>query len=96
MFNSLKVISDEVGTSAETQCKVKNLPELNILSIIDSQFLACKVKYASCRESKHNKHSKLKQCHKPIYTMRPLKNPAIFTIPKKTMDFFELTGGFRL
>ncbi|MGM0384083.1 MAG: hypothetical protein ACQEQO_11390 [Thermodesulfobacteriota bacterium] len=28
--------------------------------------------------------------------MRPLKNPAIFTIPKKTMDFFEVTGGFRL
>jgi len=22
-----------------------------------------------------------------------LKNPAIFTIPKKTMDFFEVTGG---
>jgi len=25
--------------------------------------------------------------------VRPLKNPAIFTIPKKTMDFFEVTGG---
>ncbi|MFO8165003.1 MAG: hypothetical protein R6T98_10790 [Desulfatiglandales bacterium] len=25
-----------------------------------------------------------------------MKNPAIFTIPKKTMDFFEVTGGFRL
>jgi hypothetical protein len=25
-----------------------------------------------------------------------LKNPAIFTIPKNTMDFFEVTGGFRL
>jgi hypothetical protein len=25
--------------------------------------------------------------------MRPLKNPAIFTIPKKTMDFFEVNGG---
>jgi len=24
---------------------------------------------------------------------RPLKNPAIFTILKKTMDFFEVTGG---
>ncbi|MFO8164704.1 MAG: hypothetical protein R6T98_09245 [Desulfatiglandales bacterium] len=22
-----------------------------------------------------------------------MKNPAIFTIPKKTMDFFEVTGG---
>jgi hypothetical protein len=22
-----------------------------------------------------------------------LKNPVIFTIPKKTMDFFEVTGG---
>ncbi len=29
-------------------------------------------------------------------TQRPLKNPAIFTIPKKTMDFFEVTGGLRL
>ncbi|MFO8164935.1 MAG: hypothetical protein R6T98_10445 [Desulfatiglandales bacterium] len=28
--------------------------------------------------------------------LRPLKNPAIFTIPKKTMDFFEVTGGLRL
>ncbi|MGM0382093.1 MAG: hypothetical protein ACQEQO_01160 [Thermodesulfobacteriota bacterium] len=27
---------------------------------------------------------------------KPLKNRAIFTIPKKTMDFFEVTGGFRL
>jgi hypothetical protein len=26
-------------------------------------------------------------------TLRPLKNPAIFTIPKKTTDFFEVTGG---
>ncbi|MFO8165572.1 MAG: hypothetical protein R6T98_13705 [Desulfatiglandales bacterium] len=25
-----------------------------------------------------------------------MKNPAIFTIPKKTMDFFEVTGGLRL
>ncbi|MFO8164920.1 MAG: hypothetical protein R6T98_10370 [Desulfatiglandales bacterium] len=25
-----------------------------------------------------------------------MKNPAIFIIPKKTMDFFEVTGGFRL
>ncbi|MFO8163098.1 MAG: hypothetical protein R6T98_01020 [Desulfatiglandales bacterium] len=25
-----------------------------------------------------------------------MKNRAIFTIPKKTMDFFEVTGGFRL
>ncbi|MFO8163948.1 MAG: hypothetical protein R6T98_05385, partial [Desulfatiglandales bacterium] len=25
-----------------------------------------------------------------------LKNPAIFTILKKTMDFFEVTGGLRL
>jgi len=25
--------------------------------------------------------------------LRPLKNPAIFTILKKTMDFFEVTGG---
>jgi hypothetical protein len=25
--------------------------------------------------------------------MRPLKNLAIFTILKKTMDFFEVTGG---
>jgi hypothetical protein len=25
-----------------------------------------------------------------------LKNLAIFTILKKTMDFFEVTGGFRL
>jgi hypothetical protein len=25
-----------------------------------------------------------------------LKNPAIFTIPKKMTDFFEVTGGFRL
>ncbi|MFO8164070.1 MAG: hypothetical protein R6T98_06005 [Desulfatiglandales bacterium] len=24
-----------------------------------------------------------------------MKNPAIFTIPKKTMDFFEVTGGLR-
>jgi hypothetical protein len=24
---------------------------------------------------------------------RPLKNPVIFTILKKTMDFFEVTGG---
>jgi len=24
---------------------------------------------------------------------RPLKNLVIFTIPKKTMDFFEVTGG---
>jgi hypothetical protein len=24
---------------------------------------------------------------------RPLKNLAIFTIPKKTIDFFEVTGG---
>jgi len=24
---------------------------------------------------------------------RPLKNPAIFTTLKKTMDFFEVTGG---
>jgi hypothetical protein len=27
--------------------------------------------------------------------MKPLKNLAIFIILKKTMDFFELTGGFR-
>jgi hypothetical protein len=27
------------------------------------------------------------------YLVRPLKNPAIFTIPKKTMDFFDVTGG---
>ncbi|MFO8163647.1 MAG: hypothetical protein R6T98_03840 [Desulfatiglandales bacterium] len=26
----------------------------------------------------------------------PLKNLAIFTILKKTMGFFEVTGGFRL
>ncbi|MFO8165804.1 MAG: hypothetical protein R6T98_14890 [Desulfatiglandales bacterium] len=25
-----------------------------------------------------------------------MKNPAIFTIPKKMMDFFEVTGGLRL
>ncbi|MFO8165117.1 MAG: hypothetical protein R6T98_11365 [Desulfatiglandales bacterium] len=25
-----------------------------------------------------------------------MKNLAIFTIPKKTMDFFEVTGGLRL
>ncbi|MFO8164290.1 MAG: hypothetical protein R6T98_07135 [Desulfatiglandales bacterium] len=25
-----------------------------------------------------------------------MKNRAIFTIPKKTMDFFEVTGGFQL
>ncbi|MFO8166219.1 MAG: hypothetical protein R6T98_16990 [Desulfatiglandales bacterium] len=25
-----------------------------------------------------------------------MKNPAILTIPKKTMDFFEVTGGFQL
>ncbi|MFO8163095.1 MAG: hypothetical protein R6T98_01005 [Desulfatiglandales bacterium] len=24
-----------------------------------------------------------------------MKNPVIFTIPKKTMDFFEVTGGLR-
>jgi hypothetical protein len=29
-------------------------------------------------------------------TLRPLKNLAIFTILKKTMDFFEVTDGFRL
>ncbi|MFO8162911.1 MAG: hypothetical protein R6T98_00065, partial [Desulfatiglandales bacterium] len=29
----------------------------------------------------------------PHNTQRPLKNPAIFTILKKTMDFFEVTGG---
>ncbi|MFO8165749.1 MAG: hypothetical protein R6T98_14615 [Desulfatiglandales bacterium] len=28
--------------------------------------------------------------------LRPLKNLAIFTILKKTMDFFEVTGGLRL
>jgi len=28
-----------------------------------------------------------------FYASRPLKNPAMFTIPKKTMDFFEVTGG---
>jgi len=28
--------------------------------------------------------------------MRPLKNLAIFTLLKKTMDFFERTGDFRL
>ncbi|MGM0383060.1 MAG: hypothetical protein ACQEQO_06185 [Thermodesulfobacteriota bacterium] len=28
--------------------------------------------------------------------LRPLKNPAIYTTPKKAMDFFEVTGGFRL
>jgi hypothetical protein len=27
------------------------------------------------------------------YEVRPLKNVVIFTIPKKTMDFFEVTGG---
>jgi len=27
------------------------------------------------------------------YPMRPLKNLAIFIILKKTMDFFEVTGG---
>ncbi|MGM0384289.1 MAG: hypothetical protein ACQEQO_12480, partial [Thermodesulfobacteriota bacterium] len=32
----------------------------------------------------------------PHNTQRPLKNPAIFTLLKKTMDFFEVTGGFRL
>ncbi|MFO8165086.1 MAG: hypothetical protein R6T98_11205 [Desulfatiglandales bacterium] len=25
-----------------------------------------------------------------------MKNPAIFTLLKKTMDFFEMTGGLRL
>jgi len=29
-------------------------------------------------------------------TLRPLKNLAIFIIPIKTMDCFEVTGGFRL
>jgi hypothetical protein len=29
-------------------------------------------------------------------TLRPLKNLAIFTILKKTMDFFEVADGFRL
>jgi len=28
--------------------------------------------------------------------MRPLKNPVIFIIPKKTMDFFEVTGSLPL
>jgi hypothetical protein len=28
-----------------------------------------------------------------VYKMRPLKNLAIFMIPKKTMDFFEVTSG---
>jgi len=28
-----------------------------------------------------------------INNTRPLKNPVIFTILKKTMDFFEVTGG---
>jgi hypothetical protein len=28
-----------------------------------------------------------------IDNTRPLKNPVIFTILKKTMDFFEVTGG---
>jgi hypothetical protein len=28
-----------------------------------------------------------------LINARPLKNLAIFTIPKKTMDFFEVTGG---
>jgi hypothetical protein len=27
--------------------------------------------------------------------LRPLKNPAIFTILKKTMDFFEVIDGLR-
>jgi len=27
--------------------------------------------------------------------LRPLKNLAIFTIPKKTMDFFGVTGSLR-
>jgi hypothetical protein len=30
---------------------------------------------------------------KLIVSSRPLKNPVIFTITKKTMDFFEVTGG---
>jgi hypothetical protein len=28
-----------------------------------------------------------------VNELRPLKNPAIFTILKKTMDFFEVTDG---
>jgi len=27
--------------------------------------------------------------------LRPLKNPVIFTIPKKMMDFFEVIDGLR-
>jgi hypothetical protein len=30
------------------------------------------------------------------HKVRPLKNLAIFTTPKKTMDFLEVTGGFRI